>query len=67
MIETGAGMDETGTLLRDAGGFVLRTDNGVLFRLVLPRVPVDLVEKRVRVVGRYAGDGVIDAEGVSGL
>ena len=34
-------------------------------RLVLLRVPVDHVEKRVRVRGTYAGDGVVEADGVA--
>lgn len=57
-------VDETGRLLRDAGGFVLARDRGGRFRLVLNRVPVDHVEKRVRVVGHYLGDDVVEADGV---
>lgn len=56
-------IDESGMLLRDGGGFILRGDDGRVWRLVLPRTPVDLVEKRVRIVGRVAGD-LIDADGV---
>ncbi|MEQ6332867.1 DUF5818 domain-containing protein [Sphingobium sp. MK2] len=65
MIETGAGIDETGRLVRDAAGFLLRRDLGGTYRLVLLRVPVDLVEKRVRVQGFYMGDDIVEADGVA--
>jgi hypothetical protein len=32
---------------------------------VLLRVPVDHVEKRVRVRGYYAGDDIVEADGVA--
>ncbi|OHC96744.1 MAG: hypothetical protein A3H25_10785 [Sphingomonadales bacterium RIFCSPLOWO2_12_FULL_63_15] len=65
MIESGAGIDETGRLVRDAAGFLLRRDQGGTYRLVLLRVPVDLVEKRVRVQGFYMGDDIVEADGVA--
>lgn len=65
MIAIGADINETGRLHRDAAGFYLRRDHGGIFRLVLLRVPVDHVEKRVRVQGVYAGDDVVEAEGVA--
>lgn len=65
MTEIGAGVDETGRLLRDGAGFLLQRDSGGIFRLVLLRVPVDHVEKRVRVQGYYAGEGVVEVEGVA--
>lgn len=65
MIQIGAGVDETGRLLRDDGGFLLQRDLGGSYRLVLLRVPVDHVEKRVRVRGFYAGDGIVEADGVA--
>lgn len=65
MIDIGAGVDETGRLLRDESGFLLQRDLGGTFRLVLLRVPVDHVEKRVRVQGFYAGNGVVEVEGVA--
>lgn len=58
-------MDETGRLLRDEAGFLLQRDLGGTYRLVLLRVPVDHVEKRVRVRGWHAGEGVIEVEGVA--
>lgn len=63
--EIGTAMDETGRLIRDEAGFLLQRDLGGTFRLVLLRVPVDHVEKRVRVRGYYAGDNVVEVEGVA--
>lgn len=60
-------MDETGRLQRDAAGFYLQRDHGGRYRLVLLRVPVDHVEKRVRVRGYYAGDDVVEADGVAAV
>ena len=65
MVEIGAGVDETGRLLRDDAGFLLQRDLGGIYRLVLLRVPVDHVEKRVRVRGYHAGDGIVEADGVA--
>ncbi len=64
-MEIGAGVDETGRLLRDEAGFLLQRDSGGSYRLVLLRVPVDHVEKRVRVRGFYDGDGIVEADGVA--
>lgn len=64
-MEVGADVVETGRLLRDEAGFLLQRDLGGRFRLVLLRVPVDLVEKRVRVTGVYAGDDIVEADGVA--
>lgn len=58
-------MDETGRLLRDDAGFLLQRDLGGIYRLVLLRVPVDHVEKRVRVRGFHAGDDIVEADGVA--
>lgn len=66
-MEVGAGVDETGRLLRDGAGFLLQRDLGGTFRLVLLRMPIDHVEKRVRVRGFYAGDGIIEVEGVAAV
>lgn len=63
----GARVEETGTLIRDGGGFALRLDRGGRIRLDLHRVPVSEVEKRVRVVGVLVADGLIDADGVAAL
>lgn len=66
-MQIGDDVNETGRLLRDAGGFLLRRDNGGTWRLVLLRVPVDHVEKHVRVRGHYAGDDVVEVEGVAAV
>jgi len=57
-------VDETGMLLRQGGGFVLRRDIGGVWMLELARVPVDLVGKRVRLIGRRIASGHIEVEGV---
>lgn len=60
----GDAVAESGMLLREGGGFVLRGDGGRRWRLDLGRVPVDLVGKRVQVAGVEAGDGLIDVDAV---
>lgn len=65
MTAIGTRIEETGTLLRDAGGFVLRRDHGGRWRLDLHRVPVDHIEKRVRITGIIVGDNLVDVEGVA--
>lgn len=57
-------IDETGLLLRQGGGFALRRDAGGIYLLTLPRIPVDEVEKQVRVIGYYAGNDMVDVEGI---
>lgn len=52
-------------LVRDGGAFLLRRDIGGTYRLELARTPVDLVEKRVRVVGTLGTGGIVVVEGVS--
>ena len=64
MDEPDAEVDETGLLARDGGGFVLRRDGGGFYYLRLPRVPVNHVEKRVRITGPLF-DNVVDVEGIS--
>ena len=72
MSEAGAPFEETGMLKRDSGAFELLRDHvgqgdEPRVRLILQRTPVDLVEKPVRVTGRWTGDGAVDAEGVAGI
>jgi hypothetical protein len=64
-MQPGQPIDETGTLTRDGGAFWLRRDVGGRFRLELKRTPVDEAEKRVRVIGVYAGDDAVDVDGVA--
>ncbi|MEG3165224.1 DUF5818 domain-containing protein [Sphingomonas sp. PB2P19] len=65
MTVTGARIEECGTLIRHGGAFALRRDLGGLYLLQLQRVPVDHVEKRVRVVGTVLPDGQISVDGVA--
>ncbi|MDH7638166.1 DUF5818 domain-containing protein [Sphingomonas oryzagri] len=65
MNRIGTRIDETGTLVRDGGGFALRRDVGGRYQLDLHRVPVDEVEKRVRIVGTLVSEGLVDVDGVS--
>ncbi len=58
-------VDETGTLVRDGGAFYLNRDAGGRYQLQLPRTPVDLVEKRVRLRGVLVGPDRVDADGVA--
>ena len=54
----------SGKLERGPGGFVLACEDGRKLRLVLPRTPVDLVEKSVIVTG-VVGDDIMEVEGVA--
>lgn len=65
MVGIGTRIDETGTLLREGAGFVLRRDLGGRWMLDMHRVPVDHVEKRVRITGVVVADGLIDVDGVA--
>ena len=66
MTQPGIPIDETGTLVREGGAFVLRRDAGGRYLLELQRVPVDHVEKRVRVRGTLVAGDIVVAEGVAG-
>jgi hypothetical protein len=65
MTTIGTRIDETGTLIRDGGAFYLRRDLGGRYELELQRTPVDLVEKRVRLVGTLVATGIVAADGVA--
>ena len=58
----GSRIEETGTLIREGAGFALRRDVGGRWKLDLHRVPVDHVEKRVRISGIMFAEGLIDVE-----
>jgi hypothetical protein len=60
----GMHVDELGTLIRDGGAFYLRRDLGGRYQLQLHRTPVDLVEKRVRLIGTLVGEELVSADGV---
>lgn len=65
MTAIGQRIEETGTLLREAGGFALRRDLGGRWKLDLHRVPVDHIEKRVRITGVIVAEGLVDVDGVA--
>lgn len=65
MTSIGTKIDESGTLLRDAGGFSLRRDLGGRWKLDLHRVPVDHIEKRVRITGTVVAEDLVDVDGVA--
>jgi len=65
MTAIGTKIEESGTLIREAGGFVLRRDLGGRWKLDLHRVPVDHIEKRVRITGIVVGEDLIDVTGVA--
>ena len=65
MAAIGTRIDETGTLLREGGAFYLRRDLGGRYELELHRTPVDLVEKRVRLLGTLVGPNLANADGVA--
>jgi hypothetical protein len=58
----GGRIEETGTLIAVGGGFALRRDIGGRWKLDLHRVPVDHVEKRVRISGIIVAEGLVDVE-----
>lgn len=61
----GSRVEEDGMLIRDGGGFALRRDSGGRYRLDLHRVPIDEVEKRVRMTGVLIADGHVDVDGIA--
>lgn len=65
MTTIGTRIDETGTLIREGGAFYLRRDLGGRYELELQRTPIDLVEKRVRLVGTLVAAGIVAADGVA--
>ncbi|USU11324.1 DUF5818 domain-containing protein [Sphingomonadaceae bacterium OTU29THOMA1] len=65
MTMIGTRIDETGTLIRDGGAFYLRRDLGGRYELELQRTPIDLVEKRVRLVGTLVASAIVAADGVA--
>lgn len=65
MTMIGSRIDETGTLIRDGGAFYLRRDLGGRYLLELHRTPVDLAEKRVRLIGTLVGVDLVNADGVA--
>lgn len=65
MMMSGLPIDETGTLVREGGAFVLHRDLGGQYQLQLARVPVDHVQKRVRIIGIAVTPDLVSVDGVS--
>lgn len=65
MTAIGTRITEAGTLVGDGSAFYLRRDLGGRYELELRRTPVDLVEKRVRLVGTLVGDNLVSADGAA--
>ncbi|RYF07862.1 MAG: hypothetical protein EOO77_25530 [Oxalobacteraceae bacterium] len=65
MVAIGTRITEVGTRVRDGGAFYFRRDVGGRFELELHRPPVDLVEKRVRLIGTLVGPDLVNADGVA--
>ena len=65
MTTIGMRIDEDGTLTRDGGAFYLRRDLGGQYQLELQRLPVDLVGKRVRLVGTLVAADIVAVDGVA--
>jgi hypothetical protein len=61
------GFEATGLLARDGSGFALHGDDGRIWHLSLPRIPVDLVQKSVRVVGSLEAEDSVEVEGIAPL
>jgi glycerol-3-phosphate O-acyltransferase len=58
-------VNEIGTLIRDGGAFYMRRDIGGRYQLELQRTPVELVEKRVRIIGTLVGVDLVSTDDVS--
>ena len=65
MSAIGSRVDETGTLIRDGEGFVLRRDVGGRWKLDLHRVSVAHVKNRVRISGIIVAKDLIDVDALA--
>jgi len=65
MTAIGTRITETGTLVGDGSAFYLRRDLSGRYELEFRRIPVDLIEKRVRLVGTLVGDNLVSVDGVA--
>lgn len=63
--EAAKSVELIGTLVRDSGGFALRSEGATPVRLVIHRVPVDHVEKRVRIMGVWIDEQTVEADGIA--
>ena len=65
MTVIGSRVEETGTIISDGVGFALRRDIGGRWNLDLHRVPIDHVEKRVRISGIIVAKGLVEVDALS--
>ena len=65
MVAIGTRINEIGTLVRDGGAFYRHRDVGGRYELEVHRAPVDMVEKRVRLIGTLVGPDLVNADGVA--
>jgi hypothetical protein len=63
----GQSIVQSGLLVRDGGGFALRADGGGRILLDLHRLPVDHVEKRVRISGIYVSETLVEVESIAAI
>ena len=65
MTATGERIDEIGTLVQAGGLTFFRRDNGGRYQLELHCLPVNLIKKRVRLVGTLVGPMLVHAGGIT--
>ena len=65
MMATGGRIDETGTLIQAGEVMFLRRDHGGRYQLELNRLPANLLQQRVRLVGTLVGPMLVHAERVA--
>jgi hypothetical protein len=65
IMATGERIDETGTLIQAGEIMFFRRDHGGRYQLELHRLPVNLIQKRVRLVGTLIGPMLVHVEGVA--
>lgn len=62
MTAIGTRIEESGTLIREKGGFILRRDLGGRWRVDLHRVGSELAGQRVTIIGTIVAKGLIDVD-----
>ena len=65
MGQIGTRIEETGTLLQEGEGFVLRRDLGGRWQLDLHRILVDHAGQRVRITGVVVDQDLVDVVGIA--
>lgn len=65
MTAIGTRTEESGTLIREKGHFILRRDVGGRWRLDLHRIGADLIEGRVTITGTVVAKGLMDVDTIA--